>query len=398
MARRFPKLLLWGALLIGLAELSARLFLFPQFTAMLPDMYGRHPLLGHYNKADLEVRRYNPMNYDVINHTNALGMRGLEKDRERELAGVWVAGGSNTFGGYVEDGEVFSAALRKYGIWAANLASEGHTIERQAVVIRALAKEGYRPKAVVLTLSMYFSIADYSFAAGILDRPLDALLDNLRKAPPRAPTARENLSAAVGGFGAALPANLKAMRARLLKSSALYGWLKVGIMGIPALRGWTLRNGLRSDVDLVRNYDLDLLRPLGPGNPALGMIRSTADLVADIGKMVGKTFGVPFGVVILPANHQLHSANFARFVDHYGLSGEDLDPLRPLAALENALRERNVPALDTLPALRESGVSRLTFPDDGHLTAAAHAIVAKALADWLKREILPGAAPDEKRS
>jgi len=102
MAGRILKIFVWAALIFGGLELAARQFLFPEYTAMLPDMYAEHPVLGHYNKPNLSVRRFNPMNYDVVNHTNALGMRGLEKNREKELVGIWIAGGSNTFGAYVK--------------------------------------------------------------------------------------------------------------------------------------------------------------------------------------------------------------------------------------------------------------------------------------------------------
>jgi lysophospholipase L1-like esterase len=99
--------------------------------------------------------------------------------------------------------------------------------------------------------------------------------------------------------------------------------------------------------------------------------------------MVERRFGVPFGVVLLPSHHQIHPASFQRYLKHMGLAGQDLDALRALDALAGALRARGVATLDTLPALRAAKVKRLTFPDDGHLVAAGHAIVAEALARWL---------------
>lgn len=379
--------MLWGALAAGLLELSARLFLFPQYTAMLPDMYWQHPVLGHYNKPNLAARRFSPMNYDVVNHTNSLGMRGREEDRERELAGIWIAGGSNTFGGYIPDDDVFAAGLKRYDIPAANLASEGHSIANQAAMLRVLAREGYRPRSVVLVLSMYFAIRDYSADSAALTEPLAG---SLAATPIPVPTARQNLIEAMTNTRDALPTDFQAIRARLLKSSALYGWFKVGIMGVPALRGWTLRAGLRNDLDFVQNFDLNLLRPLSDNNPATQKIESTADYVAAIAKLVKETFDVPFGVVILPAHHQLHPESFTRYVTHYGLSGQDLKPLRALTALKSALERREVAFVDTYPALRDSGITRLTFPDDGHLTEQAHRIVARVLANWLKSDMRLG--------
>lgn len=389
MSARILKFVLWVAFAAGVLELSARLILFPQYTAMLPDMYWQHPVLGHYNKPDLAVRRFNPLNYDVVNHTNALGMRGQERDRQRELSGVWIAGGSNTFGGYIPDDEVFAAGLKRHEIWAANLASEGHSIASQAAMLRVLAKEGYRPESVVLVLSMYFAIRDYSADFEALTKP-DA--GRLAAEPVPVQTARKNLMAALAATRDALPGDFQSVRARLLKSSALYGWFKVGIMGIPALRGWTLSAGLRNDLDYVQNFDLDLLRPLSAGNPARLKIDSTADYVAAVAKMVRDTFDVPFGVAILPAHHQLHPGSFMRYVAHHGLDAEDLKPLRALAALKTALERRDISVVDTYPALRDSGVPRLTFPDDGHLTARAHGIIARVLATWLKNDMRASSA------
>jgi hypothetical protein len=160
-------------------------------------------------------------------------------------------------------------------------------------------------------------------------------------------------------------------------------------MGIPSLRAWTLRNGFRNDLDFVQNFDLELMRPLKLGSQGLQKIVSTANYVAAVRTMVENKFSVPFGVLILPAHHQLHPANFKRYVDHYGFGAENLDPLRPLVALNRELRRRGVRTLDAYPTLRDSGIRRFTFPDDGHLTAPAHAVVGKILADWLKDGMLP---------
>ena len=323
---RTLKVCLWGLLLLATAELAARYVLFPQYVAMLPDMYQRHSVFGHYNKPNLEVRRYNPMNYDVINHTNSLGLRGLEKNREKELAGIWMAGSSNTFGGYLEDSEVMSARLGDAGYPAANLSSEGHDIVKQTMLIRSLGDAGYRPRAVILNLAMFYAIKDYSAQQSALSAPLEGRMEAINKIAYKA---RDRLRGGIAGLWAAVPKTLQSVRARLLKSSALYGWAKVGIMGIPALRDWTLRAGLRADMNLANNFSLDLLRPIEKGGTTDGHINSTADYVAAIGDLVRDRFDVPFGVVMLPANHQIYADRFRRYVDHYGLQGQDLDPLRP---------------------------------------------------------------------
>ena len=168
---RLLKIGIAGLFLVFVLELAARNLFFPQYTAMLPDMYAPHPVLGHFNKPNLTVRRYNPMNYDVINRTNELGLRGGGEGPAHDLSGIWVAGASNTFGGSVEDEETYSAQLGKYGYRSANLASEGHGLTSQMLVMRMLDEQGYRPRAVILGITMYQAITDYDRAADPLHAP-----------------------------------------------------------------------------------------------------------------------------------------------------------------------------------------------------------------------------------
>ena len=379
---RLITVLFAGLLAFCVLELTARAYLFPQYTAMLPDMYGVHPVLGHFNKPNLSARRYNPMNYDVVNRTNNLGLRGLEKDRARELAGIWVAGASNTFGGFVEDSETYAAQLRQHGYRAANLASEGHGLVNQTLVIRMLAEQGYRPRAIILGVTMYQAISDYSSNQGAFIRPLGNALQAGTKQINRP---RDNLREAANELFAAIPQSLQPVRARLLKTSALYGWGKVGVMGIPSLRDWTLKIGLRNELYLVRNFDLNLLRPLTATNPGTANIASTAQYIAMLEGMVTRRFGVPFGVVLIPSLQQIDPESLRRFKTYNNLGQEDLDPHRAPAALGAALGGLGVSVLDTLPALRSSGIAgkNLHFPDDGHLTSRAHAIIGKAIASWI---------------
>ncbi len=384
--RRLLAFFLWGLFIVALGEMAFRLVVFPDYRSLLQDIYQPHPLIGHYNKPNLAVRRFNPMNYDVINHTNSLGFRGREEDLEGEIAGVWVAGSSNTFGGSVKDGEVFAARLAAHRYQAANLASEGHNMPDQALVLRYLAAQGYRPRAVVLALPIFHAIQDYDHRRTALTRPLGALAPVQETASGPA-TAHHRLLTAAAGLWEAVPGSFMSLRARLIRNSAIYGWLKVGIMGVPVLRELTLRLGLRADLDLVYKQSLDLLLPQAPDNPTRWLIRSTAEYARAIGVMVRDTFAVPFGIVLLPAPHHIYPERFERYVRHFGLENQDLDPVRPLAALAERLKTLGVPVLNTLPALRAANDRPLVFPDDGHLNATAHAIVASRIATWLAQDL-----------
>lgn len=85
-------------------------------------------LIGYYNKPNFVVCCFNFKNYDVINYINSLGMRGCEENLKWEIVYFWVVGSSNTFGGFVEDDEVFVARMTIYGYLVANLVLEGHNM------------------------------------------------------------------------------------------------------------------------------------------------------------------------------------------------------------------------------------------------------------------------------
>jgi len=380
---------LWGLFLLGCAELVFRTVIFPEYKAMMPDRFVQRPGFVYGNKPDAEIRRYNPMNYDVMVRTNSLGFRGLEKNLKEELAGYWIAGGSNTFGAYIEDDDVFTARLKAYGYPAANVAVDGHEVADQVLILRDLIERGLKPRGVLLSLTALSSLRDYSKRMGVLTQELGVAVNAAKEESIRP---RDNLRDSSLALWHQIPRSFQSIRGRLIKSSALYGWLKVGIMGIPALRDWTLSAGLRADLDFVHSGSLDILRTLDSNNPEWPRISATADLIIRLGDLIKDKLDVPFGIILLPTHHQIYPEKFRRYVDHNGLQNEDLDPRRSLYAIERELTRRGVPVLNTLPALKKEATARLTFPDDGHLIAQGHAIVAKATANWLDAGMPPGAA------
>lgn len=375
---------LWAIFVLASLEMLMRHVVYPDYRALSNHVFERHPVLGYFNRHDLAIRRLSPNNYDVVNHTNSLGLRGFEKNRERELADIWVGGDSNTFAPGVPTDRTYAHQLRNHGYWAANMASEGHHMANQVLVSRYLAQLGYRPRAIVLGLSMNLALTNYDAYGEFFTRPLSGAEDDKPQPPAGSGvTALARLWANLLSLRTIVPTSLTDIRSRLIVSSATYGWLKEGVTSLPLLRKWTLALGLRQDIALVYTNPLALLRPYREGNPAIDRLRSTADYVARFRKLAHDMFDVPFGVVLFPNYHQMYPETFARYVHHHGLEGEDLDPLRPLDELTAALRARGIPVLDLLPTLKASGVEPLTFPDDGHLNAEAHGVAAAAIAAWL---------------
>ena len=232
--------LLWlgvaGFFAVAVLESLFRYVIFPEYRTLQQSIFTRHPVIGFYNRPNVVLRRYSPMNYDVINRTNSLGFRGPEKDMKAELSGLWVVGDSMTFGAGVEDDETYVAQLRNYGYWAANLSTEGLGLENQVLAVRYFHSLGYTPRAVIVALTLNNRIADFSPYQDYFTRPL--LPADSQAVSTTDKTAVAVLIDRVESLKELVPTTFLGLRSRLIKSSAIYGWLKVGIMGVPFLRKW----------------------------------------------------------------------------------------------------------------------------------------------------------------
>lgn len=373
---------------IAALEFTFRTIIFPPWTSLSQQTFMRHPLFGHFTIPNLAVRRYSPPNYDVINHTNSLGFRDREEGFNADLDGIWISGGSNTFAGGVEDDAVYAAQLERYGYRAANLASEGHTIVQQAAVIRYLQAQGHRPRAVVLELTLNGVLADRRADLAAFDTPV-ASGETQAEAPAARATAL--LRQSVLGIENRLQIDFTSIKQRLIRHSAVYGWLKVGINASPALRDLSLRLGLRADIALSGYGSIELFEER-TDNPTDPWIESTADFVARLRSWISMNLGAPFVAVIVPSHFEIYPDRFERLAQHHGLNPASASVDRPRLKLEAALRQRGIDTLDLLPVLHASGRNDLAFPDDAHMTAPAHALAARAIADHLAaRAIMPDA-------
>ena len=86
------------------------------------------------------------MNYDVINRTSELDLRDGGEDPAHDLSGIWVAGASNTFDGSWKT-KTYSAQP-EVRVPVRQLASEGHGLTSQTLVMRMLDEQG--PAACVI--------------------------------------------------------------------------------------------------------------------------------------------------------------------------------------------------------------------------------------------------------
>jgi hypothetical protein len=382
-------------LLVALAaiELCFRLIVFPDWRIVSKVPFKTHPIYGTFQKPNLNIRRYNPPNYDVVNRTNSLGFRDREKGFEADLSNIWIAGLSNSYGGFVEDTEVFSRVLEdRYGYRNALLASEGHTIANQVSVMRHLHSQRYKPVIVVLELTLDNALRSYKDSIAILKSPI-----HIPKSADSA-QASERASASLVRRARKIYGDLRhldfiSIKSRLINNSAVYAWLKVGVNAIPAFRAYTLKLGIRADVAVAGSTPIEILKTDGTTAHDY-LITELSDYTALIGAWVRANLDADFAVVLIPSSRHLNLDWFARYVRAEGVSGRQMDPARPYRLLKKALEDRGVPVLGMAEPLQNAN-QFLNFPDDGHLNAVGHALVAKHLAKWLaaRFDMKPGNAP-----
>ena len=382
---------LFAVLLVGLAilEISFRLFVFPDWRTVSKVPFQKHAVYGTFQKPNLEVRRYNPPNYDVVNRTNSRGFRDRESGFDADLNAIWIAGLSNSYGGYVEDAQTYARLLEdKYGYRNALLASEGHVLPNQVAVMRHLHAQGYRPSLVILELTLNNVLRPYADGVRELAEPFYA--PEIGEASQTRERALPGLLARVWRIWTRLLSiDFIGIKARLINNSAVYAWAKVGVNASAALRQYTGRLGLRADPAVSDNIPVDMLSAAGAKDDRL--TEELADYVAGVGEWVEASLKAEFVVVLLPSPHHLNADWFDRYLASKGLGPADLDPSRPYRLVRQALEDRNVPVLGMAEPLLSVG-RFLNFPDDGHLNAAGHARIARSLADWLKTRF--GREPD----
>jgi len=362
---------------VALLEILFRIIVFPQWRSVSLSRFEQHPIYETFQKPNLSVRRFNPPNYDVINTTNSWGFRDRENGFEDDLAGIWMAGASNSYGGFMEDDEIMSAQLQAIGFKNANLSSEGHRLHQQMRVVRHLTDQGYRPCAVIFELTLNNVVKDYTYAIKELALPL--VVNRTKNEPDF--SAVQVLVHNLGALANVANVSLFSFKVRLINNSAIYTWAKVGVNLVPFLRQATVRWGLRADVALVNLLPVSVYRD-EPGNPADVVFGLTADYIAVIRGWVADNLDVPFAVILVPGGHHLNRDWFERYMSHLGLNAEEYYPSRPYDKLLSALRSRGIAVLDTALSMESAG-RFLNFPDDGHTNAVGHAIIARQLAAWL---------------
>ena len=397
--RRVGVLALAGLLVVAATEVAFRVIVFPDWRSLSPQILVPHPVFLRFSASNLVLRQYDPPNFDVTIRTNSRGFRDREQGFEEDLAGVWLCGGSNVFGTGVNNEETMAAQIEKAGHRVANLAAEGSQIEIETRVIRHLMREGHRPKAVICVITTPGAIYD-TVEKGWLDRfddPLpkaDGLVKKVAKIRSAADLFWHTVNEVVPITEQGTIFSVLAVKARLVKSSATYGWLKYGVSEIPAAFEWFRRKGIVADADHHISGRPELYLKEIP-EPQIRQIRNMVRFVGRLRDLIRTELHVPFGVVLVPTQHQIYPEKFDKYVSHFGLTRESYDLSLPNKRMSKALEDIGIPALDLRPALLSRNDEALTFINNGHLNPKGQNVAAAEIVPWIERKlgVTPVASP-----
>ena len=214
-------------ILFALLEIAFSRFVFPDWRIVSRVPFRTHPIYNTFQKPNLEIRRYNPPNYDVINRTNSLGFRDREKGFTKDLNSIWISGLSNSYAGFVADEKGYSRVLQdRYGHKNALLASEGHVLPNQVAVMRHLHSQGYKPETVILELTLNNVLRSYADGMAALEKPL--FVPKMIAATKTSERALDGLTRrAWTVWTRLLSIDFIGAKLRLINNSAIYAWANV---------------------------------------------------------------------------------------------------------------------------------------------------------------------------
>lgn len=284
--------------------------------------------------------------------TNALGFRGAEWPSVAAAPvarRVLVVGDSQVMGWGVAEEATFTAQLGDVEVLAAGVPTWG-PLEYALAVTELVPR--YRPERVVFVLN---AANDWQ----------EAPLPNVRRTTARDGWARVPLGTAADAAYPDFP-----LRRFLLGRSHLV--LALRLLLDPPPRGLPPA--------LATQFISDLPQYSRPDAP----YRSRLTRQIEKARAVCARFGCEVVPVLLPMDIQVHAAEWAK----YRVAAADSGPTAVLATL---LRADLPDLVELLPALVAASPGAF-LPDDYHLSAAGHAVVAAVLRERLARPVAPDVA------
>ncbi len=359
-----------GLVAFGTVELAARAVFFPEWNGLLPRSTGKNPYFGLFNIPNLNIRRFSPANYDVVNTTNSFGFRDRQVGFEEDLKGTWIFGDSNTFAMGLNDEDAYTAMLDAKNLPTANMAGLGSNVPRDLRIMDKMAELGGRPKQVLLALSMNFvpfdpnPVSPNEITGIVKVGPFNEFQEKLINA-----TRPESFL-------------FRSIKTILLRNVALYGFIKSKMVSVPALRDWLRDRGLVQDID-IQSRGPAWMKDKARRADVEAAAADQADQISTLKEKAQKEFGSRFAVVLLPDYHHLYPSRFAKYLAYFKLAPETQDAAQPYDALKAALQARGIFVIDVLGPLRATNDPQLIFYNDSHYDRHGHVIFAQTIADWI---------------
>jgi lysophospholipase L1-like esterase len=126
-------------------------------------------------------------------------------------------------------------------------------------------------------------------------------------------------------------------------------------------------------------------------NPAPRVARGISLTREIIGKLAteARAVGARAGIVLMPARFQVDDGDYGRLSEIVARAGGELVRDAATDRFAQALADLGVPTIDLLPVLRQAPPGPLLFFEENvHLTRRGHAVVAEALARFLREQPL----------
>jgi hypothetical protein len=333
-------LLVSFAVALGAVEVAARIG-FPEWREFLSEWFmdrtrvrghgtvsiGQPGFDGHFAQNNGDFRAHIRI--------NAFGLRNAEPP-EAAAGRLWVIGDSFAFGWGVDGDKVLSSQLAEItGTATYNVASPGADVCGYQGLVARMPKAA-RPSGVIVVLTLENDLRNYDCAG----------------------------EAAQGQDAASQiePIRLSTVKQFLMRHSALYNLTAVTIKRVPALNETLIGLGL-----LQRGHAIHAHFAVAE---IAGRTAATARELAKLRDMFDPA--LPFAVVSAPARFEIRDSDaFFRDVR---------------IAQIKALEDVGIAVIDPFPAFKAAGFAATHFAHDGHWSAAGHAVVAAAAAEWVQRQ------------
>lgn len=281
--------------------------------------------------------------YDIMIHTNSLGLRDYELSLEKY--NILALGDSMQFGLGVDINDSYPKLIEKYfkdaGIElnVVNAGIPGYGTKQELAFLKSKGLI-FDPKIILISYSIPTDFIDNTKTTCNVEIKDGYLVEK-----------------GVPGYKI------------FLNKLNTYCLFKKAILNIPFLRSLVYNNFEQSVLDLFKpEYPVYLNES----------VAATEDIFHELHNFAKKN-DIPIVLILIPHRIQVETDRWTEIASKRGYSGYDL--LKPNNILSDIARNNNITVIDMLPYFHEEyiGGENLYFPTDNHINEKGHEIVAHVL-------------------